>query len=55
MVYLDLHAKGRITIFVLLQAAASCYFDKKIKRVIKLFKKENVGKKSGKKPQKKAA
>ncbi len=56
MVYLDFQAKGKITIFILLQAAASCYFDKKIKRVIRLFKKESSIKKSGKKtPHKKAA
>lgn len=56
MVYLDFQAKGKITIFILLQAAASCYFDKKIKRVIRLLKKESSTKKSGKKtPHKKAA
>lgn len=55
-VYLDFYAKGKITIFILLQAAASCYFDKKIKKVIHLFKKESGTKKSGKKtPHKKAA
>lgn len=54
MVYLDLHAKGKITVFVLLLAAVSCFFDKKIRRVIRLFRKETSGKKAGKKSGKKA-
>ncbi len=54
MVYLDLHAKGKITVFVLLLAAVSCFFDKKIRRVIRLFRKETSGKKARKKSGKKA-
>jgi hypothetical protein len=39
MVYTDTHMKGHITLFTALYIAASCYFNKDVRKTIRRFKK----------------
>ena len=39
VIYTDTHMKGHITLFTALYIAATCYFNKDIKKTIKRFKK----------------